>query len=441
MSKKLLTQSLIFWFWVPLAAMWVIMSAEQPAITAVVSRLPEAVKNLAAFGLTFSFALIIESPVIMLLTAGTALATHRQSYSRLIQFTVVMSLVLTVLHLLLAVTPLYTYILREWIKAPEATIETSRVAFLLMTPWTGAIALRRLWEGVMIRYGRPGRVTMVIVVRLAATVLVLLVGLALGRWPGAYVGGAALSVGVIVGAVAAWFLSRPTVAALKVPGPENRILGWRRLSNFYTPLALTSLLTMVGQPILSFGLSRAPLPLESLAIWPVVMSLVFIGRSFGIAFQEVVIALLDNAQSYRALHRFMWVLALGTSGLFALMVLTPGAALWYRYVSGLTPELVRLAILPTAILAVVPGLNAISSWQRGILVRSEETGPISMAVALNMAVLLGIMAVAPLVVELPGAVLAASALSISMGVEALFLWWHSRETAVRLSTAEVILSN
>ena len=76
---KTLTLRRTFLFWLPLAVMWLIMSAELPAITAAVSRLPQPVENLAAFGLTYSIALIIEGPVIMLLTAGTALATHRQA--------------------------------------------------------------------------------------------------------------------------------------------------------------------------------------------------------------------------------------------------------------------------------------------------------------------------------------------------------------------------
>ena len=33
-----LTQRQIFWFWVPLAAMWLMMAIEQPSLTAVISR-------------------------------------------------------------------------------------------------------------------------------------------------------------------------------------------------------------------------------------------------------------------------------------------------------------------------------------------------------------------------------------------------------------------
>ena len=39
-------------FWTPLAVMWILMGFEQPALTAVAARLPDAALNLAAFGVT-----------------------------------------------------------------------------------------------------------------------------------------------------------------------------------------------------------------------------------------------------------------------------------------------------------------------------------------------------------------------------------------------------
>ena len=147
-----------------------------------------------------------------------------------------------------------------------------------MTPWTPAIAYRRFWQGVMIRYGHPQRVTLVIVARLITTITVLVIGLAVGRWPGAYVGAVALSLGVTIAAFAAWLLALPTIRhEIQEMSADDEALEWQRLIIFYIPLALTSLITMASQPILAFGLSRAPMPLESLAIWPVMMGLLFIG--------------------------------------------------------------------------------------------------------------------------------------------------------------------
>jgi len=55
---------------------------------------------------------------------------------------------------------------------------------------------------------------------------------------------------------------------------------------FYIPLAVTVLLTMLVQPLVSAALSRMPRPLESLAVWPVVWGLLIMWQSTGIAYHE-----------------------------------------------------------------------------------------------------------------------------------------------------------
>ena len=74
MPDQTLTLKKIFWFWLPLAASWALMTLEGPAIQATISRLPEATTMLAAAGIVLSMEVTIESPVIMLLATSTALA-------------------------------------------------------------------------------------------------------------------------------------------------------------------------------------------------------------------------------------------------------------------------------------------------------------------------------------------------------------------------------
>ncbi len=62
--------------WWPLAASWLLMGLEGPAISAVIARLANPEINLAAYGgVVFPLALFIEAPIIMLLAASTALST------------------------------------------------------------------------------------------------------------------------------------------------------------------------------------------------------------------------------------------------------------------------------------------------------------------------------------------------------------------------------
>jgi hypothetical protein len=79
--------------WWPLAASWLLMGAELPALSAVVARLPNPEINLAAYGgIVFPLALIIESPIIMLLAASTALSKDLDSYQKIRRFTMVSGL-------------------------------------------------------------------------------------------------------------------------------------------------------------------------------------------------------------------------------------------------------------------------------------------------------------------------------------------------------------
>ncbi|MEE8591825.1 MAG: hypothetical protein V3T35_10955, partial [Spirochaetia bacterium] len=201
----------IFWFWIPLAAMWFMMAVEQPLIAAFVARMPDPEINLAAYGVVFSVALIIESPIIMLLTAGTALSRGGLSYRRLLLFSHLLIAGLTALHLLIALTPLYDLILLRVIGVPEEVAALGRGAFLVIAPWTAGVGYRRLWQGVLIRYHRTGVVPITIALRLVVTAGLLILGYSLNRFPGVFVGSAALVGGITTAAVAAYLFARPVV--------------------------------------------------------------------------------------------------------------------------------------------------------------------------------------------------------------------------------------
>jgi hypothetical protein len=142
---------------------------------------------------------------------------------------------------------------------------------------------------------------------------------------------------------------------------------------------------LAAQPMLTFFMGRAPAPVESLAVFPVVASLNFLFRSMGLSFQEVGIALMGKRhEHFLPLARFAAVLALFVVSGLALVAFTPLVYVWFEGVSGLSRELARFAILPTAILVPIPFLSVILSFQRGILVVARRTRPITIATALEV---------------------------------------------------------
>jgi len=80
MSPSELTNRRILGFWLPLASTWLMMSVEGPFLMAVIARLQNPTENLAAYGIAFVLALVIESPVIQFLSSSTALVSNRDTY-------------------------------------------------------------------------------------------------------------------------------------------------------------------------------------------------------------------------------------------------------------------------------------------------------------------------------------------------------------------------
>ncbi len=420
-----LSQRRILIFWIPLAAMWLFMSVEQPGINAVIARLADPKINLAAYGITISLSLIIESPIIQMLTAATALSDSRHNYRKLLTFMHAMAVLLTAIHFILGFTPLYTLLLRDVMDIPAAIIGPAKSSFMIMLPWSATIGYRRLYQGILIRHGKTREITYTMFIRLCITMGTLAMA---ARWTdlqGADLGAFSLIMGVTAGMMAAYFFARTSIRDLPEQGREKKI-GWSFLITFYYPLLLTSVITFVARPVLNYGIARAADPIESLAVWPVVLSVMFLFRALAISYQEVVVALLKEAGDILGLRTFAVRMAAVIGGVFLIFALSPAGGFWFRYVAGLEEELLGFTTIPTIIIAVVPVMGAFLSYYRGVLVYANRTKYIAQAVFLNTAALTVMVAFLPQLLPIPGVLIAAIAFSVCQFLEVFYLWYRAR---------------
>ena len=427
MTNPPLSLSRIFKVWIPLAASWLLMGMELPVLSAVVARLAHPEINLAAYGgIVFPIALIIEAPVIMLLAASTALSKDWPSYKKLHNYMLLSGGLLTTLHLIVALTPAYYFVVNGLLGAPPEIIEPARIGLVIMTPWTWTIAYRRLNQGVMIRFGHTKIIGFGTGVRLGTEVIVLGIGYSLGL-PGIITATSAVASGVTAEALYIGLTVQPVLKTeLKPASIVQPALTYRAFATFYIPLVLTSLLTLLIQPLGSAAMSRMPRALESLAVWPVISGFIFMLRSMGVAFNEVVVALLEKPLSTKPLQRFTMLLTAGTTGALVIIAATPLSRLWLENFTGLSPELAVLARNGLWFALLLPGLNSIQSWYQGSLLNSGKTRGISEAVAIFLfgagLVLMGGIIWGGLV----GLYIALSAFSFGMLIQTLWLWVRSR---------------
>jgi len=423
--------------WWPLAASWIMMSLEGPAVSAVIARLAKPEINLAAYSIVFSLALIVESPIIMLLAASTALSKDWDSFTRLRRYMMVAGGLLTTLHIIVAFTPLFDFIVRDVIGAPGEILEPARAGFRILLPWTWSIAFRRFNQGVLIRFGRSQIVGIGTIIRLAANLVVLSTGYLLKNFDGIVVGASAISLGVMSEAVYVGLAVRPVLRGpLKQVPPVEQPITLQGFFQFYIPLLMTSLLFLLAQPIGNAAVSRMPMPLESLAVWPVLSGLVFLFRSLGMAYNEVVVALLDEPQASGPLWRFTAWLAGSTSLVLFIVTATPVARVWFERISALPPNLTELARASLWFALPQPALAALQSWYQGVILTGKRTRGISEAVVIYLVSIVGLLAGFVLWGGMIGLHAVMAVMGISMVLQTFWLWLRSRSVLKEIAARD-----
>ncbi len=391
------------------------MGCEGPFLSAIIARLSEPKFNLAAFGVAFSLAILIEAPVIMLMSASTALVKDYTSYKKLFKFTICLNGLITLIMLILAIPSVFFFVAEKLIGLPGEVSSLTYYSIIFFIPWPAAIGFRRFYQGVLIYHNQTRRVFYGTIVRLVSMALT---GLTLYRWgrlSGAYVGAIALSMGVCAECLASRIMVHKIFKELQLKKSEqlNYSLSYVQIFTFYLPLALTSVISLGAHPIVTFFVGKSRMPVESLAALPVVGSFVFIFRSFGLSFQEAVLALVGNRfQNYRLIRNFAFLLGLVLTVCIAIISFTPLIEIWYRDISGLTLELVKLAIPTTFVLIAMPFLETLLAFQRGLQVNGRKTTPITIATAIELCGIIIMLFLGIFVFNLIGAIAAAIALLV-----------------------------
>ncbi len=402
------------------------MAVEGSFLSAVIARLAEPKFNLAAFGVAFAITLFIEAPVLMLISASNSLVRDWQGYIRMRHFSLGLITVVTGVMGLGLWPSFFYFITRELIGLPERVAHLTHQASLMLiaVPW--AIGYRRFYHGILIQHDNTWLVAAGTVIRLTAMALTGILLFFFSAWPGACVGAWALTTGVVIEALASRFMAGGILRAMRTGADASfsapRVLTYRAISAFYFPLALTSMLALGINPVISYFLAQGRMAIESLAVWPVLQALLLIFMSFGLSFQEVTIALLgDHLENYQKLRQFALGLLFLTVGLFALFSFSSLSLLWFQRISGLSPEMASFVQNPLQILAPMPALWMVLTFQRSVLVKARRTAYLTWATGLDILLMVIILILGIHYWTLIGVVAAALALVVGRLGSVVFL--------------------
>jgi hypothetical protein len=431
-DPPVLTHRQILRFYSPLAISWIFMAIEAPISISVISRLSNAEVNTAAFLIMMSLAIWIESPVIDLLSTSTTLAKSRHSYTVLSRFVWWLIAAVTLVHGAIAFTPLYVLVTETTLGVPHEVAEAARPGMMVLLLWSAFIGWRRYLQGILIRFGRTrlvGLGTAVRVSTMAVSSLTLFLATSL---PSITIAAVALMLSVAAEALFAHWASRDVISdnlVGKDEGAGGGELDMARLAKFHLPLTATTMVMLMGGPVVSAALSRTPDAVLSLAGWQVGATLLFLMRTVVFALPEAVITLYRDAATARTLSRFCAGVGAAASGVVLLLAATQADTAFFLRVLQAEPDVAQVAHIAFLAGCLTPFVGALQSYVRGMLTAHHLTASRLLAVLASMAVLIaGLWA--GLQLSIPGVVVAGLALTVALLAELGILTWFWRRGRV-----------
>ncbi|MEN8097948.1 MAG: hypothetical protein ABFQ89_02625 [Chloroflexota bacterium] len=422
-------------FFIPLAMSSSMMTLEPLIVSAFLANGNAAELNLAAYTVMFSIALVIEAPVIMLVSAATALVRSRQSFNQLMRFTLALAGVVVAIGFVFALTPLFDLIVLRIMGIPPAAAEVARPALVVMAIWSFPVAWRRFFQGVLIAHDRTPVVTMATICRLLSLSAALFIGSRVA--PDRMLLVSAIAMQVAVFAEAAFVTPSGLKVLRSLPSGDSDRLSMKTLVRFYQPLATMMLIRQASRPLLSAGIAAALLPQRSLAAWPVAWSILLLPFGMTMGIEQLAIAKGTNNENKCKVRRFVWTVGLILSVIVALIAFTPLAKPLIIALFDLDPELQPMVILTLRIAMTLPLWQSSQGLLRGNAIRDERTTDVRTAVVVALLVTALVAVVGPKTAAVTGIIIGAVATMLAAVAEVAWLAWRESATKQYCRTMEM----
>lgn len=341
------------------------MAVADPLLAVTLTRLPNPEVQLGALGVVKALANFLESPIIMVLHASTALSGWGPSRRALSRFVTLLASLLSLIFLALSLPWLHAWLTGPVYSLVPEVAAATRPALLLMCLWPAIIAWRRIHQGQLILQGRGKFMGMASLWRVAAFALTLGLGSRLNL-AGAALGALALMSGLLLEAllVVYWTGQAPLPESAPSKNLPSDLSG---VSSYYAPLALTMLLMWGGRAALVAVLARARDSELALAAWSASWGFVILIANLSRMVQQLVIKYARQVPASRLAA--LGVLAGGSCSLMltALGHSQPGQML-LKSLIGRDPALLVEAQRVVAFSLMVPLLVALQNVLQGFCI-------------------------------------------------------------------------
>lgn len=393
------------------------------------ARLPHTEISLAAIGVIKSIAVFLESPIIMILHASTALSKNKKSHEALWTFTLFISGILTSIFLVLCFEPIYNWLFFELFAVSQEIAIAARASFYLMIPWPALIAIRRYYQGYLVRDRQEKSIATAGLIRLLFTVGVLWIG-TLYNFDGTMVAAISLISAVAIETIVVVYYSRRSVEKYPLSEENHQIATTvTGVARFYAPLGSTSMLVWAARALIIGIIARAPDGLFGIAVWTAACGFILPIANATRMVQQIVIS--STSIPEQTLLRFAYVVGGGCSVSLLVLGFTPFGISLVNVLLGNNDSIAHAIIPVMQISLLVPLMTAFQNTYQGFLIVMKAHWWINFATVVNAVISL---ALAAILIKLKhsGAWAAAIASLVGLSIEVVILVMCHRKNMRRV---------
>ena len=216
--------------------------------------------------------------------------------------------------------------------------------------------------------------------------------------------------------------------ALRDRPPGRGAYGYRELLVFFLPLAASSLIQGFRGPILDAGMSRGNFPIDSLAAFAVISSVMMMPATSANSLQSLFLVFVRGRGSYERVRRFTIWFGLAVIALTAVLAIPSVGDFIFLDVMGAPPEINAFLRPALLIMLLFPMAMIARAFFQSLLVLERSTRPVWLASTAGIVALVAIsFGVTPFVSMRASTVAALAQVAVAV-VEAAVLWLVVRRT-------------
>ena len=215
-------------------------------------------------------------------------------------------------------------------------------------------------------------------------------------------------------------------------------LTYKAISLLYLPLAASWVLMLLEAPLINAFLARGPDPELSLAAYGVALGIILVVEAPILMMLELSIALSRNLGAFYRIRLFYVIVGLAITVLGLAVFYTPLSEVVLCRLMNIPPRIASEAAFALRILA---WWSFPIGWRRiyqGVLINDGRTRIISVATAVRILILVGVILIGQRLTSMPGAALASVAMVLAVTAETGITHWAAHSSiGRRLSIAAI----